>query len=189
LSLVGAFSEWVLSLIFFFFDHRLWNRYGTSATVKHGCVSIAAVRSLDVTDFDGESALHVAVHRGWAKDRCCLPNQCEYNYGDGVLYYAAEDGNAEAVQLLLPVDGIDVNMADENSATPLFLASAHGHTDIAPRLLANWRVDPSAPDDREQWMPLYAAARKSHVDVVKQLASCDGVLQWYRLWAANEVFQ
>jgi ankyrin repeat protein len=81
------------------------------------------------------------------------------------------------LQLLLPVDGIDVNMADENSATPLFLASAHGHTDIAPRLLANWRVDPSAPDDREQWMPLYAAARKSHVDVVKQLASCDGVLQ------------
>jgi ankyrin repeat protein len=104
------------------------------------------------------------------------------------LSIAARCGGVDVVEYLLPVDGIDVNKANKVGETPLFLASFYGRTDVVSRLLADWRADPNTPADCEQLMPLHAAALDRNVDVVKQLASRDDVLQWYQRWATNRAF-
>jgi Ankyrin repeats (3 copies)/Ankyrin repeat len=144
---------------------------------------------VDVNLSGGISALYVAARCGGVDvvEYLLSVDGSDVNVADengyGALHNAALNGDADAMQLLLSVDGIDVSMANVHGATPLVLASAHGYTDVVSRLLADWRVDLNAPDAREDLMPLYTAARNGNVDVVKQLASRDDVLQWYQRWA------
>ena len=71
------------------------------------------------------------------------------------LHQAARDGDVDTVELLLST-GVDVNSADSEGATPLFLASLNGYTDIV-ELLLNAGANVHACDIDER-TPLFVAA-------------------------------
>lgn len=60
------------------------------------------------------------------------------------LIFSAEEGNLDAIQSLLAVDGIDVNGRDAYGYTPLILAADRGHTEVVQALLDFEGVDVNA---------------------------------------------
>ena len=98
------------------------------------------------------------------------------------LHVSSEQGNVEAVQLLVRLNA-DVNLATDERhghTTALLLAATHGHTDCV-RVLLEAGASPDAPDD---WMntPLFKASSYNHVQCVVELlrhgASPDIANQW-----------
>ncbi|CAN9468700.1 unnamed protein product [Alternaria alternata] len=84
------------------------------------------------------------------------------------LSWAAENGHAAVVKLLLDTCKADPNTKDESEWTPLLWAAQNGHTAVVKQLLDTGKADPNAEDESE-WTPLLWAARNGHTAVVKQL--------------------
>jgi len=57
------------------------------------------------------------------------------------LILASDKGHTENVKLLLSVEGIDVNKADNHGNTALILASHRGHTEVVKLLLSVEGID------------------------------------------------
>lgn len=55
--------------------------------------------------------------------------------GGGLLHQAAKKGNLDEVRRLIE-DGANVNVKDENSDTPLYIAVGQGHKEIAELLIS-----------------------------------------------------
>jgi ankyrin repeat protein len=80
------------------------------------------------------------------------------------LHYAASEGHAEVVRVLLD-SGADPKVSALGGMTPLFLAAAGGHAPVVV-LLVEHGADPNA---RSPWNPVRVAAGEGHAGVVRAL--------------------
>ena len=62
----------------------------------------------------------------------------------------------------------EVNKADNNGVTPLYIAVIEGHSEVVQLLLAKKGIDVNAADNNGV-TPLYIAAYKGHVNVIERL--------------------
>ena len=97
---------------------------------------------------------------------------------DIALQIAADREHLHIVELLLKVDGININF--RGGVLPLFLAAKGGHSAIVELLLAADDVDPNV-GDRHSTPPLCLACQKGHVSVVRQLLARDDVVRTYEI--------
>lgn len=90
------------------------------------------------------------------------------------LFWAAERGHANVVELLLKTGKVNANSKGEYSWTPLHWASAKGYKTIVKLLLENGKVDPDSKDEDSQ-TPLSWAAKKGHETIVELLLETGNV--------------
>jgi ankyrin repeat protein len=84
------------------------------------------------------------------------------------LWDAAQQGDCVMIEkLILQKEGIDINQADTNGYTPLYLAAKNGHTKVVELLLKRG-ADINKADPRVN-TPLYWAAISGHTAVVQLL--------------------
>ena len=79
---------------------------------------------------------------------------------------AAKEGNARKVQLLLECPEVDINYADYDYNTGLWLASKMGYLGVVKLLVNDSRTDVNG-GRRVRSTPLYIAARERYLDVVQ----------------------
>ena len=109
------------------------------------------------------------------------------------LFAAAAEGDMLTTRALLLRHGVDVNAENDDGVTPMYIAAAHGHTELVEVLAdeGNADVNLGTPEDStlqlvEAWkddppweyvrgrkhgmvFPLYIAARNGKVDTVRAL--------------------
>ncbi|KAK3778765.1 hypothetical protein RRG08_013036 [Elysia crispata] len=94
---------------------------------------------LQLTDKDGDNALHWAAFKGHNELMRLLiysgfnPKQKD-NYGQTVLHLACINGNLQAIKDLCEQDGVEVDQADNNGKTPLMLAIGRKHDSLVSYL-------------------------------------------------------
>ena len=94
---------------------------------------------------------------------------------DGTLLcHAALHGWANIVGELLSRPAVDVNLAGQESATPLFLAAWKGHAKVVEMLLGARYINVNLATTAGA-TPLYIAAEKGHTEVVKLLLAASGI--------------
>jgi ankyrin repeat protein len=81
------------------------------------------------------------------------------------LHQAVIEGNILRIKELL--NPATVNAAQQNGATPLYIASQNGHCEVVKLLLASGANKEAAMQDG--FTPLYIAMYQSHEDIVKLL--------------------
>ncbi|KAK7097163.1 uncharacterized protein [Littorina saxatilis] len=90
---------------------------------------------LQLTDKDGDNALHWAAFKGHSELMRLLiysgfnPRQKD-NYWQTPLHLACINGNITAVKELCEQDGVEIDLADKNGKTPLMLAVGRKHDQI-----------------------------------------------------------
>ena len=91
-----------------------------------------------------------------------------------LLCLAAGLGRKEFVRELLPLPDLDVNLAQQEGATPLCLAAQQGYEDVVKLLLDKdgINVNLAAPSGAT---PLYIAAQNGHAGVVIRLLGARGI--------------
>ena len=67
------------------------------------------------------------------------------------------------VELLLKADGVDVNKAREDGATPLYIAAQEGHASVVELLLKADGVDVNKGDRGWSYAFVYCRSRRSLV--------------------------
>ena len=92
------------------------------------------------------------------------------NEGRTVIYFAAREGHAECVKVLLSVPGVDVNKANQNGWTPLNVAANYGHAECVKLLLSAPAVDVNKAN-QNGCTPLYVAVKEKHYKCVEALLS------------------
>ena len=100
-------------------------------------------------------------------------NAASARYKHTALHMAALRGYVAILIVLLRAIDVVVNVRDHRKRTPVFLAACHGHHRCVQVLLAA-HADLSLPDDRG-WTPFGAAAAHGYLEVLKLLATGDGV--------------
>ncbi|KAL2866240.1 ankyrin repeat domain-containing protein [Aspergillus lucknowensis] len=89
------------------------------------------------------------------------------------LVWASEQGNLELASRMVKLGANLETIRKGDTATPLFIAAANGHTSILNLLLES-RANPNATDN-ESRTPLYAAAAAGNEEVVRILFSREDV--------------
>lgn len=87
--------------------------------------------------------------------------------GSTSLFAASLKGNKTIVELLLRMDGIDVNLERNDGTTPLLIASQEGHLEVVKLLLNMEGVEINKANQGRS--PLFMACYKSNANVVKLL--------------------
>ncbi|KAJ5472647.1 hypothetical protein N7530_006648 [Penicillium desertorum] len=91
------------------------------------------------------------------------------------LFFAAENGHEEIVELLVGCERVGLEIGDMHGNTPLGVAAENGHEGVVRRLLTGPRqADPNARDENGQ-APLFGAAYFGHTGVVKLLLEARGI--------------
>lgn len=85
--------------------------------------------------------------------------------GETALHIAARSENIDIVEYLLSIPSTAVNARDKMGRTSLHLACEKGHIEIVKRLLIHPSIYVNAPD-RESSKPLHLACGKGHLEVV-----------------------
>ncbi len=106
---------------------------------------------------------HDNINADWFKSRVAK--------GIKLLHYVAEEGRVSAVNILLSVPGIIVDIKDAAGWTPLHFAAEQGHIEIVELLLAN-RAQKNVPNNKGM-TPLYLAALNNHENIVALLSNGD----------------
>ncbi len=91
---------------------------------------------------------------------------------DGVtpLFWAAQNGNTQIVELLLNVDGIDVNAKRDTGATALHVACQMGHFHATEIILKKGTaVEINATTHQKGRTPLFHACQAGHAAIVALL--------------------
>lgn len=102
---------------------------------------------LDVTDRNGQTALHIAcreLHYDLARvllEHSCNPNIKDASLGKTPLHMVAGLGNYEMAELLV-TRGADVNIVDNDGNTPIYIAAQEGHKELREMLLGYNRDQP-----------------------------------------------
>jgi ankyrin repeat protein len=82
------------------------------------------------------------------------------------LLWAAMGGHKEVVELLLTIDGINLNSVDpEYGRTPLLWAATNGHKDIVELLLSKGGVDPDSKADASVVVGDMLTARMDNINL------------------------
>ena len=81
---------------------------------------------------------------------------------------AAQEGRWAAVWLLLEKGKADVNKADNNGSTPLFITAYNGDTEVVRLLVEEDKANVNKADN-DGVTPLLIAAQKCHKDIVSFL--------------------
>jgi len=100
------------------------------------------------------------------------------NRGDTALHYAAQQGNAEIVKLLIEKNA-NVNVEEEGQRA-LMIAAHGGHSEIVKILL-----NANADVDVQNWLgstALIDAARDGHAEIVKMLLDAKADVGRQSLW-------
>ena len=105
-----------------------------------------------------------AVDRGTERRKAANAKDSD---GRTPLWHAAKNGDLEAVQRLVAVEGVDIDAADQYGHTPLHLASHKGHECVARVLLDNGANLDAA--NKNGQTPLHMASYKGHESVVRLL--------------------
>ena len=135
---------------------------------------------VDTPDANGWTPLHHAVKEGRLRDiQRLIQNGADVNKTTGQssgptatrffspLHIAVQEGQHEALKLLLAVNGIKVDKMKTANETPLYLAAEKGDIEAVNLLIAkNADVNKEA---RGGFTPLWAAASNGHAEVVKLL--------------------
>ena len=83
------------------------------------------------------------------------------------FYKAVEEGDTETVKKLIRSQNVNVNKADINGSTPLFMAAQNGHLEVLKLLIEQEASIDQIDTDR--WTPLLVAVANGHLEVVKLL--------------------
>ncbi|KAF4947092.1 hypothetical protein FGADI_10722 [Fusarium gaditjirri] len=94
-------------------------------------------------------------------------------YGHTALSYAAQAGNNEILEVLLPHKALDIDKRDYEGRTPISHAADNGHAFAVSRLL-NHRANPNLRDC-DGCFPLWYAVRYGHLNAVKVLLDCQNL--------------
>ena len=104
-------------------------------------------------------------------------NKYDINYRDEMqrtpLLFAIESQNIDIVKLIINAQGVDYTASDYKKSNGLIYAAINGDVEIF-KLLYEKGVDINAGDDKGR-TPLYHAADKGHLDMVKYICSLPGV--------------
>ncbi|KAF5985496.1 ankyrin protein [Fusarium bulbicola] len=104
------------------------------------------------------------------------PNSEDTIHKETPLSWAAKNGHATIVKLLLEKEGISAD--HKGQQTPLSVAARNGHAATVRLLLSRHDVDPNSTDQQRR-TPLSLAAGKGHTAVVKLLLKNERVLADY----------
>ncbi|KAJ4042661.1 hypothetical protein NW763_011479 [Fusarium oxysporum] len=155
--------------------------YSHVALVKllldHGAAS-----TLATTDHDDRTPLHIAT--GFAAPNDAIIElllrpegkasmlMADY-YGRIPLFLASQDGNTNAVKLLLEYQVPNLQpmleARDKDLRTSLYAASLRGRVEVVKELLSHGAETTIAIPTSSRETPLYAASSNGHVEVVKEL--------------------
>ena len=93
-------------------------------------------------------------------------------YGMTALQLACneEKPSIQVLDILLQINGIDVNFVCSIGWTALHHACRYGHTEVVKRLCADTRIDVNMRDS-EGKTPLHLVAREGYCEIVKILLS------------------
>ncbi|KAH0592783.1 hypothetical protein MHUMG1_09428 [Metarhizium humberi] len=118
---------------------------------------------------------HATVEQDWRRTMTALyleRGAIDPNFSDDdgrtLLWWAAQEGFQDVVQLLVAQGNVDAHASDWRGRTPLHRASERGHEGVVKLLLANDKVDVNSWDSGGR-TPLSRAAKHGHVTVVKLL--------------------
>lgn len=125
------------------------------------------------------TGLHVAAYYGLSEVIISLLHNSQNadsrdSYGQTPLSYAAENGHAAAVKLLLETQGVDANSSDDDARTPLSYAAEEGHQITVELLLKAQDIEADSRD-RDGRTPLSYASERGHETIVKLLLEAQGV--------------
>ncbi|TFK21239.1 ankyrin [Coprinopsis marcescibilis] len=90
------------------------------------------------------------------------------------LAVAAKFGHLESVELLIGMEGVEVNIQDDAGRTPLILAAISGSAPVVRALLRVPGVAVNAADRMETTALMHASLRGA-VDVVSELVAAEGI--------------
>ncbi|CEP01818.1 Ankyrin repeat domain-containing protein [Plasmodiophora brassicae] len=151
-----------------------------------GCARIVAMLlrapgvNVNARDRSQASALHMAARDGHAHVAKMLLLRADVNAQQDYMHWtplhvAVQYGSAGVVDVLLGVDGVDVNARDVRRNTPLRLAVTERHVHIVESLLKGAsEVDVNARG-LDDWTALHAAADSGHAGIVRLLLEAPGV--------------
>lgn len=96
-------------------------------------------------------------------------NPCQHSSlkGSTPLYWAATNGHAEVVKLLLDAEA-DPDKADVEGETPLYWAAVKDHRDVV-KMLLDAGADPDKANKVDEKTPLYQAAENGLKETVELL--------------------
>ncbi|KAI3316997.1 hypothetical protein HD806DRAFT_399799 [Xylariaceae sp. AK1471] len=105
----------------------------------------------------GTTGLHLAAYFGLDEAMKLLIDKHNTDvrdkYDETPLSWAASNGHAAAVNVLLSTQGVNPDSKNEYGQTPLYQAAGHGHETVVKLLLSTKGVDPDSKDDNG-WTPL-----------------------------------
>ncbi|MGH0183887.1 UNVERIFIED_CONTAM: hypothetical protein FKN15_019196, partial [Acipenser sinensis] len=128
--------------------------------------------SINETDFEGRTPLHIACQHGQDKVvRVLLSRGADVHLKGkddwAPLHFAAWQGHLSIVKLLVKQSGAHVNTQTSDGRTPLHLAAQRGHYRMA-RLLIELGADVSVPTATLR-TPLHVAAETGHTSTSRLL--------------------
>lgn len=132
------------------------------------CVELEEL--LDTLILIGETILDEAVLEDWLEVAEMLLWSFDTNVNP-ILLWAAKEGCATIVELLLKRSGTEIDAKDGSISTPLSLAARYGHKAIVKLLLDTGEVEVNSKDIHKGFTPLSWAVYNGHKDVVKLLLS------------------
>lgn len=101
------------------------------------------------------------------KDSILLTHELLQQAGPNILFTAAKDGNVDLVQKILDI-GIDVNISNEHTKSPLHIAASKGQTEVV-KLLIEKGASIDKTESKFGSTPLALAALFNYTETVKVL--------------------
>jgi len=128
-----------------------------------------------IRNYTKEAELWKAISEGMLGQaiRLICDHVIDANWADAahdrsIFYRACFFGHSNIVALLIRDRRVDINRAQKEGATPLFVACQNGHLEIVNMLLEDSRVDPMIPL-RDGTCPFYVACQEGHLEIISRM--------------------
>jgi ankyrin repeat protein len=131
---------------------------------------------LEKQDKNGRTPLYIASTRGFAKVVRLLVDAGANVNGNDLLHTVSYFGHKDVLEVLLSVDGINVNAKQRDGSTPLHYALTYGHLGAVEALLEHPTIDVNGdskdtlvPVAEKRLPPLHEALYHNNWDIAKAL--------------------